>query len=169
MSNYIQDMMARVAAMQLEAIGSGSTYATIDPPLRNAVPYWPYQQEQMPYMLNRLGATTMDAGGYSEDIRDVTHNILMRLVVDHVTAKYEGEVSDYAYQYIQPLQQYFREHPMLTTDGGSYTAHPDYLFYETRIVSHTGLVVFRNFGGLPPQLSIEFTLEVPYLREGDPA
>ena len=151
--------MARVAAMEIEAL------ATVTSGAFDAVKYWPYQQEVTPYMTNRLGEMTPDYDAFTEDIEQYNHTILMRIVVDHVTAGYAGDKADLAYQYAQAIETYFRQHPQLTTDAGSYTTVPNYLQELTRLISHTGLVVFDNGGIGALQLGIEFTLQIPFLRE----
>ena len=162
--NHIQDMLKRIAAMQMEAIGPDTA---LSPPLDTAKSFWPYQQSTLPYMVNRLGTSTVDYDTYSEEIQGIGYTVLMRLVVDHVGAAYEGGTANLAYQYIQPLQEYFRNHPLLTTDAGDYTDPPDYLFFDAQLLSHTGLISFLNFGGMNIQLGVEFTLQIPFLREVD--
>lgn len=160
MPNYIEDFMDRIVAMQKEAMN------TITSGVFDAVDYWPYQQEAFPYCTNRLGAMT-PVNDYGEDIVGYGRTVFMRLVVGHITEDYAGGLQNTVYTYIEPFEQYFREHPMLTTDGttfGDYTAEPDYLFIETELQSDTGLVIFSNSGIGPLQMGIEFPLLVPYLR-----
>jgi hypothetical protein len=152
-SNYLQDMLARFAAMEEEAV-SGC----------DAAPYWPYQQGAFPYWSNRLGTMTLNDSEFGEDIQQYIHQVLARFVIAHLESGYHGENADKLVDWLGDIQTYFRTHPMLTTDAGSYTAPPDFLHYEMRMVSHTGLVVFQNAGIGSNQLGVEFTFELPYMR-----
>jgi hypothetical protein len=161
---YLDDALDRVVAMQKEAMSALTTGAF------DSVPYWPYQQELLPYMTNRHGAMSVDYTKYAPDIESEPEIILMRLVVAHITAGYKGEKPALALDYYIAIREYFREHSNLTTDGvtyGDYRDIPDYLDPETGayISGHTGLVVFLNSGGLVSQLGYEFTLQIPYIQE----
>jgi hypothetical protein len=158
MSSYLSDAMDRIVAMQKEALNT-LTGGKVD-----AVTYWPYQQNDYPYFINRLGALSLD-NEYGEDIDGYIHVVLMRLVVGHITEGYKGETPANMYDYIPAVQAFFRNNPMLTSTANP-TA-PDYLFYEARIISHTGFVVFSQGGIGQLQVGCEFTLQLPYLREID--
>lgn len=158
--SYLDDALDRVVAMQKEAMSALTTGAF------DSVPYWPYQQELCPYMTNRHGGMAPDYTKYAPDIETEPENILMRLVVAHVTEGYKGEKPALALDFYIAIREYFRAHPMLTTDAGAYTAEPNYLDPETGayISGHTGLVVFTNSGFGNPQLAYEFTLQIPYIQ-----
>lgn len=158
--SYLDNALDRVVAMQKEAMSTLTTGAF------DSVPYWPYQQEAFPYMTNRHGGMSPDYTKYAPDIESEPEVILMRLVVAHITAGYKGEKPALALDYYIAIRDYFRTHSNLATDGGVYTAPPDYLDPETGafISSHTGLVVFSNSGLLTPQLGYEFTLQIPYIQ-----
>lgn len=161
--SYLDDALDRVVAMQKEAMES-ITAGKFD-----AVPYWPYFQNDFPYMTNRHGAMSVDYTKYAPDIEDNPETIAMRLVVDHLNADYEGGVPARCLDYYIAIRDYFRSHSDLNTDGstyGDYTSIPDYLDPDTGayIVSHTGLVVFTNSGLLTPQLGYEFALAIPFMQ-----
>jgi hypothetical protein len=160
MTNYIEDAMARIVEMQQEVFTADIGEAC------DAVPYWPYEQESFPYWTNRLAAMTPDYIEFAEDIQTNPETILMRLVVDHVTAGYKGDKPKKAHEYYVPIIDYFSQHSGLNTDSGTYTTCADYLDPTTQafITTHTGLVVFSNSGILTMQLGIEFTLRVPFMR-----
>jgi hypothetical protein len=161
MPDLLQDALDRLVAMEKEALD------TITGTAVDAVDYWPYEQDAFPYFTNRLGPMTLTDDEYGEDISLYTYNILIRLVTDHITAGYKGDKSDLTTQYIVIFETYLRTHPMLATDGsafGDYTAVPDFLFQEARLIAHTGLVVFQNTGTGTLQIGCEFTLEVAFLR-----
>lgn len=160
---YLTDIMKRVAAMEVEALATLSSNAGI------AVRYWPYTQDHHPYMTNRLGAMTVSGGGtggglYSEDNDEYLHTVLMRLVVGHLTEGYAGDIQDTTYDYIDAIEEYFREHPMLNTDAGSYTTPPSYIG-EARMTGHTGLVAFIQGNIGQTEIGVEFTLLIPVLRQ----
>lgn len=158
--NYVQDMMKRVAAMQIEAVAS---LKTVD-----AKGFWPYQQEELPYFTNRWGGLTNVDDVFGEDIDQEAHVILMRLVAAHLTEGYDSatinDASNIVIQYAVLVVEYFRNHPRLTTDSGAYTGEPDYLLQDARLTNHTGVVIFSNSGIGQLQYGTEFTLEIPFLR-----
>lgn len=161
--SYLDDALDRVVAMQKEAM------AVITGGKFDSVPYWPYFQNDFPYMTNRHGAMSPDYIKYAPDIEDNPETIAMRLVVAHITEGYEGEAPANAIDYYIAIRDYFRTHSALITDGttyGDYTTEPDYLDPDTGayISNHTGLVIFSNSGLLTPQLGYEFALSIPFMQ-----
>jgi hypothetical protein len=161
--SYLDDALDRVVAMQKEAMAS-ITSGKFD-----AKPYWPWFQNDFPYMTNRHGAMTVDYTKYAPDIEDNPETIAMRLVVGHVEEGYKGEVNARAIDYYIALRDYFRTHSNLITDGttyGDYTSYPDYLDPDTGayIVNHTGLVVFANTGLPSQQIGYELILAIPFMQ-----
>lgn len=161
--SYLDDALDRVVAMQKEAM------QTITSGKFDAVPYWPYFQNDFPYMTNRHGAMTVDYTKYAPDIEDNPETIAMRLVVAHLNEGYDGEAPARAIDYYIAIRDYFRTHSTLTTDGttyGDYTAEPNYLDPDTGayISNHTGLVVFANAGLPQMQLGYEFSLAIPFMQ-----
>lgn len=150
-SSYMGNAMLRIAAMEEEAL-SGS----------DAAPFWPYSQESFPYWTNRPAARSTD--DWSEDIQVYRRQVLARLVIGHLESGYKGENADKLIDWMADIETYWREHPMLTTDAGSYTSEPDYLFEEMRNLTDTGLVVFQNSGLMSTQIGVEYTLDIPFLR-----
>jgi len=160
MSNYIEEALERIVEMQKEVFAD-----TIGVEC-DAVPYWPYQQNSFPYWTNRLAAMTPEYIKFSEDIQSNPETILMRLVVDHITARYEGDVPKLVHTWYVPIVDYFAQHSGLNTDSGTYQTCQDLLDPDTQayIATHTGVVVFQNSGIIDNQLGIEFTLRCPFMR-----
>lgn len=162
MPNYLEDVFDRVFAMQVEAL------ATISENVDTL--YWPSQQNDHPYFVNRLGAMSVDTATFSEDIESYQHTVLMRLVVAHYTEGYKGEAPEKVLQLIQATEVYFREHEDLTTNAGSFTTEPDYLLVantnllQATLVGHTGFIGFDNGGIGQIQLGCEFTLNLAFIR-----
>lgn len=152
----ISDMLDRIVAMQKEAV-TGC----------DSVPFWPYQQESFPYFTNRLGSTTIgdrQAGsGAAEDIEARLYSVSMQFVVGHITSGYEGERQDELYDWVELIQDFFMENPMLTSTA--FPTEPDFLLYEAELTGHTGLIVISNAGLSTQQLSVLFTLTVPFVAK----
>jgi hypothetical protein len=160
--NYIQDILARLVAMEKEALDTITSSAV------DAVPFWPYEQESFPYFTNRFGAMTVNYDEYSEIIQEYGRTFLVQLVVDHWNAGFTGDKADLAVQYLVLTETYFRDHPrLITSAAGSYPNEPNYLFQEMQLIGDTGLVIFQNAGIQALQYGIEFTLSIPFMREGD--
>jgi len=163
--NYVQDIMARLVAMEVESL---TTVAATNGQTPEARAWWPYEQEAFPYFTNRLGAMTNAQPGYATDIQDYRHTVLIRVVVDHWNAGFEGDQADISYQYLVAFEDYFRNHPMLTTAStGLYPTEPDYLLEDIILTGHTGLIIFQSAGINAMQYGIEFTLALPYLRHAE--
>ena len=162
MADYIQEAFLRIFAMQKEAVATLKT--DID------TQFWPWQGTP-PYFTNRLGPMAADVQNFDEWIESDYHTVLMRLVTAHITEDYTGNPQDKTHQYIVLTETYFRQHPMLSTDAGTYAddGGPNFLLvggggFEAQITNHTGVVVFTNSGIGAQQLGCEFTLRLPYLR-----
>lgn len=156
-TTYINDILDRVVAMEKEAL------VTFKPGV-NAVPYWPYQQNEFPYWTNRPGPWSQDFE-HGSDIALDTYTILMRLVAAHVTEDYEGNPQSDLHQWIVAIINFFEDNELLTSTA--YSTALDFIYPDAaaEITSHTGVVIFRNAGVLAQQLGVEFTLEVPVLRQ----
>jgi hypothetical protein len=157
--NLIQEAMNRLSAMVKEAVAS--EYTDVD------VRFWPYQQEgPFPYFTKRLGGMTRDPSERSEEIDLYTYTILLRMVVGHITEGYTGEIQDNTHVLIGLIEDYLRQHPMMSTDAGTFAEDggPDYLQIQMILESHTGVVVFANSGIGAMEIGCEFTLRLPYLR-----
>jgi hypothetical protein len=163
--SYLLDLMKRVVAMQLEAITPLAPDVGVD-----AVYKWPYQQNRFPYFTNRLGSMPVSGGGidpgqYATDIDLYSHQVLMRLVVAHLTQGIDTDVPNNVYDYIVQVEDYFRTHPQMATDSGTYSTCPDWILEDSRISGHTGIAVFTQGGVGQAQIGCEFTLLIPILRE----
>lgn len=155
------DVMARLAAMQSEAIvlrGDGISQHGID-----AVPYWPYQQEITPYFWNRINS--METEDISGDITIDRYSIEMGLVCGHFTEGYRGELPALVYsEWIPSVLRYFRAQRWLNTREGIYKTRARWLFNGEE-VGITGIPqghrTVNNAGVETPQHYIGFILSVP--------
>lgn len=156
-TDYLNDMLDRIVAMEKEALSSLA-------PGVNAVPYWPYQQSEFPYFTNRPGPWSPDYER-GEDVALDGYSIAMRLVAAHVDEGYEGGPQGNIHQWILAVINFFEDKPFLTSTA--YSTALDFINSDpgAEITSHTGLVIFRNAGVFAQQLGVEFTLEVPVLRQ----
>lgn len=162
MPNYIQDILARLVAMEEEALGTITSGAV------DAKPFWPWEQESFPYFTNRWGPMTNDPSKYSEDIEDYEHSVLVLLVVAHWNEGFVGEAGNKVALYAPLVESYFRQHPMLTTSPtGLYPDDADYLLEAATLSGHNGINIFQNAGINALQYGVQFTLALPYLRDAE--
>jgi len=167
MANYMQEAFLRIDDMLVEAVASERD--DID------IAFWPYQQEgPFPYVTKRWGPSADDLKTFDEFIEVSVETVLLRLVMAHIDAGQTDGIQDESHIYMVLIKDYFRKHPMLTTDAGTYADQgPDYLLFgsdvfQAPMLSHTGVVVFINSGIGAQQLGCEFTLRLPYLRDALP-
>ena len=122
----------------------------------NAVPYIMYAQETFPYWTNMpVDLLPKDS---PRDAQKFDLSILMRLVIDHVTAGYEGQRQYKAWEYLGDVVFYFSQHPKLDLLGQAEVRYRDPLGAAIR--PRSGLKV-ASTQGLPQQLCVEFDLIVP--------
>lgn len=150
----LKEVMDRLLAMEKEAV-PGSGGAT----------YWPYQQNKMPYWMNRIGGMTVEPLSADTVIDRWTMSAL--LVIDHFESGYEGANFVAAYEdYIPDVIQFFDDHPLLTS-----TEYPDEMLFIhpndrtqiTGLPSGTRLII--NSGSGVRQVVLEFTIAVPLARK----
>jgi hypothetical protein len=169
MASTLSTALTRITEMQIEALTAFQ--AALTPPGNELVakPFWPYEQAAFPYMFNRISGDTVvrddvEGFGASEDIVLDLYTVAMRLVVNHITAGYEGEIQSDIYEYIPLLKDFFDLNQLLTS-----TNSPEPLDFiapnGVAITGGTGLSVFPNSGVGAAQLGYELTLELPIIRE----
>lgn len=160
----LDDIKNRIAAIQTEALSTTQQHI-------NAVPYWPYQQEQLPYFCNRINSLDVDIDtlGVQDTVID-RYEIEMMMIVGHLGEGYQGEVASSMYgTYIPQLMDYFDQHMDLTTEQlQTYRTPPRFLWTQEggaiirgipggeRTISNAGIVGVQHYLG--------FILEVPLLR-----
>lgn len=142
------NLLNRVTALQIEALSSLSPSVTAD-----AKPYFLHTQEAFPYFTNRIGADDIDYD--SEDFDRDTLQVLMRLVVGHITEGYVGEPESKLYTWIPTLKTYFNSRELLQS-AAYLTAMPGLI--RARVTSHMGFRVFQNAGISAQQVGTELTL-----------
>jgi len=150
--NSLLDAMQRIQAIQLEAV-----------PDADAVTYWPYTQETFPYFTNRLAQT--EHGELSEDVEEREYTVAMRLIVGHWQSGYAGNRIEEIYRYVPAIEDAFAG----VAETLVSTSYPDPAIYlhpnGVNITRHTGVVVFTNSGMGFQQVGVEFTLNLPMLRD----
>lgn len=145
---YLSDALDRITAMEKEVI-----------PGSDAVKVFIYAQESFPYWTNRVGAFQIVLD--SQDLQVITFQILMRLVIGHMTEGYTGELEETLQTtYIPQILTYFAQHVGLQCL--SFPGQMQYLDPRgVMILNGTGLAVFQQGGIGSNQIGAEFSLEVP--------
>lgn len=142
-------LLTRVASIQVEALAALSPAVVAD-----AKPYFFHEQESFPYFTNRIGG---DEIGYdSQDFDRDTLQVIMRLVVGHITEGYVGQPETNLYTYIPAVKLYFNDRELL--QSATYTTALTGLI-EARIISHTGFRIFQSSGLSAQQVGTEFVLQ----------
>jgi|AACY02.2.fsa_nt_gi hypothetical protein len=153
--SYYEDIMKRIAAMQKQAL-SALTSDAVD-----AVHYWPHQQESFPYFVNRLGGGDFDRT--STGMAQIQRDVLMRMVVGHMTEGIGGAIAETVYAYMEAVEDFFHQQPRLTS--AAYPTSADYVIDQPKITGDTGLVAFQNAGIETIQVGVEYTLELLLVRK----
>jgi hypothetical protein len=150
-SDYLDELFARVVAMQLEALSAYNV---------SAKPFFFWWQETFPYFTNRLAEDNLD--GIAEDYQTDSYIVRMRLVVGHLTEGTPGTLDDNLRTYIPLVNRKFHRNVMLTS-AGAYAAPMDILNpLGARLVGVTGLLIFQNAGFAHQQIGCEWTLRCPF-------
>lgn len=155
----IAGCMDRIVALQKEAMAALTPSISAD--ARSF--YW-YSQERFPYFTNRISNITLETGtggdeDYGEEEEAAQYDIIMRLVVNHVTAGVKGEYEDKLSTYIPHLITYFNARELL--QSATYLTPPVNL-QRARIIASTGLAFFTELG--ITQLGAEFTLRLEFVE-----
>lgn len=154
MTINLQETMDRVAALQIEAMAALATPVTVD-----AKDFFYYVQGSYPYFVNRVGPFTSESDGEEFD-RD-TYDIIMRLVLGHLTQAYDGEPDNQLQLYIPHIKRYFNERELL--QSAAYPTPLEHLV-RARCSDGTGLQFFRHTGAVEGafQVGTEWTLRCEF-------
>jgi len=152
------ELLARCAAMQVEALAALSPSVTCDAVAR----YW-HVQESWPYWTNRLGTIALegvDGGEWGEQLEQLDATVVMRLVVGHVTSGYRGEREGELARWASQAIDWFNARPRLTS--ATYPARMTHLL-AARVTACRGLVVFGDTGIGAQQIGTELELTARFL------
>lgn len=142
----MQNLLLRAAALEIEGLASLSV--TCD-----AKAYFIHQQETFPYWTNRISDIGVEFD--SENFDTYTVDIIARLVVDHRTAGYRGEVEGDLYAYIPTMIGYFNARELL--QSAAYPTEPLDLI-QARVTAVSGLRIYETSGLSALQVGTEFTI-----------
>jgi len=153
----VQELLKRARDLEVEAMAALSTPITA-----GAREYFFHTQEIMPYFTNRIGG--LDVGADSEEFDTYTYQVIIRLVIEHVTADFVGVNESDLYLYIPQVVNYFNSRALLRTTSGSYDTAMLHLI-EARISSSTGFRIFTDAGISAQQVGTEFVLTCIFEEE----
>ena len=145
----LQALLARVCDLEKAATSIGDA--------------WPFlfiSQGTTPYWVNFIRGPQVDDDSEGYDV--YTYDVLMRLIIGHVTEGADGEPEGDLYTYIPQVIEYFRARPLLIDD--TYTTELDAL-EEARVVEGTGFAVFSQTGVRTAQIGCQFTLRCRFEEE----
>lgn len=151
MAINMQELMDRVAALEIEALNSISVAV-------DAVDRFFYTQGSYPYFVNRLGTIAVDDDG--EDLDVYVVEVRMRLIIGHLTEGYDGEIENVLQQYIPVVIEWFNERELL--QSAAYPLALDDLDGGARVTGCLGFAVFQQSGIGTAQVGTEFTLRCPF-------
>lgn len=150
-------LMDRVAALEKEAMAALSTPVTAD-----ATDFFYHTQGSYPFFVNRLGALAVPEDEDSEDFDVYDVDVVMRLVIGHMTQGYADEPENSLQTYVPQVVKYFNERELL--QSATYTDALDGLI-RARVTACRGLVVFQQTGTGDMQVGTEFTLSCRFEEE----
>ena len=163
MPSYRTDMLARLIAMEAEAL---DTFVAANMTGRtgiDAIPHIFYEQSTFPYILHRVGPSLPEQ--ISEDTNLRTFDVFIRVVIGHYTSNYKGDNEELVDEIIPLLVDYFEKHEMLTTDSGSNHTEPDYIHPDGMEIGATSGIVAFSLGGVgSTQIGEELGLIVPVIQ-----
>ena len=145
-----QELLLRARDLEIEALEALAEVDNAD-----AVEYFYHFQEAFPYFTNRIGG--VDVGADSEEFDTYTYQVIMRLVIEHLTADYVGKNESKLQLYIPQVINYFNSRALLQTTDGSYDTAMIHLI-EARISNSTGFRIFTDAGISAQQVGTEFVL-----------
>ena len=162
MPSYRTDMLARLIAMEAEAL---NTFVASEMDGRtgiDAIPHIFHEQDSFPYIVHRVGASLAEP--FSEDANLRVFDVFIRIVIGHHTSNYDGENETLVDEMIPLLIDYFEKHEMLTTDSGSTHTEPTYLHPDGMQIGDTSGIVAFSLGGVgSTQIGEELALTVPVI------
>lgn len=151
MPTYLTDLLARVVAIELEAMTSISVQA-------DSKPFFFHTQEDYPYFTHRIVTNSVTDSG-SEEIDFNNPTVIVRLIIGHITEGYKGEPEANLYEWLPMLKSFFAKRMWLTS-----TAYPerDDNLRMARIVDDGGLRAFQDAGINAIQVGAELQLQCIY-------
>lgn len=151
MPTYETELLARVAALEIEAMASIGVNA-------DAKPYALHTQEAFPYFTNRISSNVIgDDGSEVEDFNRPL--VVVRLVIGHVTEGYKGQPESKLYEWGPVIKTYIQQRTnWLKTATAPYTTRMDNL-QSARIIDSGGFRIFDNSGIGVSQVGREFQLQ----------
>lgn len=148
MTDMLNDALDRLAAIEVEAL------ADLTPPVdADAVPYMIHAQEAFPYFTHRVGVIGIESD--SHDLDDHEVEIVVRLVVGHVTDGYRGQPENLLYTYLIAVMRAINARELLQSDA--YPAALDGLV-GARVTGASGLRIFETAGIQARQVGTEITV-----------
>lgn len=148
MAIILQEILERLAAIEVEALASLSPAVTAD-----AKPYMIHSQEAFPYFVNRVGNVGIESDSHDIDVYEV--ELVARLVVGHMTEGYRGEPESALYTYLPAVMEAINARELL--QSATYTTALTGLM-EARVSSSTGLRIFETAGIQARQVGTEITV-----------
>jgi hypothetical protein len=155
MPSYLNELLARVVALQLEAM------ALLEVPA-DAWPHFLQPQDTFPYFVNRVANTPIEDDG-SEVIDFNRPLVVMRLVIGHVTTGYIGEPEYRLYEWLPTIKTHFQQRTWLQSTA--YPAAMEGLLWA-RVIDGGGMGMYNDGGvnttqvGAQIQLSCNFGVSV---------
>lgn len=131
---YEQELLARVVALELEAMASLNVRA-------DAVPYFFHVQESWPYFTHRIASNAVADDG-SEDVDYNRPLVIMRLVVAHLTGGYRGEPEGRVYEWGPPVKSYIQARTNWLISAAFPVAMAG--LQSAHIIDNGGLRVFKD-------------------------
>lgn len=148
MTILLQNVFERLAAIEVEALANLPTPVTAD-----AKPYAIWQQEAFPYFTNRLAPISIESDSHDLDLYEV--EIVVRLVIGHVTEGYRGQSDERLNTYIPAVIGAINALELL--QSALYPAALDGLV-GARCTGCAGLRVYDSAGIQARQMGTEFTV-----------
>lgn len=152
MSIDLSGAIDRIVELEIEALAALSTPVAAD-----AKPYFYHEQESFPYWTNRVGPFSFEDN--EDDFDEPTYTVVMRLVVDHVTANYTGQNEAKLKLWIPQIVTYFHARPWLGTDTNNRGLNS---LLDARFSGGTGFRVFQTVGIQALQVGCEFTMQLRF-------
>lgn len=141
------------AKTQLVAVGVEYFTTLSTPVIVGGAPYFWHTEETFPYLTCRTGPDTVEYD--SEDFDRDTYQLILRLVVGHVTADYKGQNEANLDIWIPGLKEYINEREGL--QSASYLTQPLGLI-RARVTFVSGFNAFPNSGLAVVQVGTDFTV-----------
>ncbi len=148
MPTYETELLARVAALEIEAMASIGVRA-------DAKPYFIHVQESFPYFTNRIATNQVgDDGSQDEDLNNPL--IIVRLIVGHLTEGYKGEPESKLYEWGPIVKTYINRRQWLTS--AAYPLRMENL-QMGRMIDAGGFRIFEDSGLGTKQVGREFQIQ----------